>query len=135
MLSIDLETNPTRTQVEKILEERISDARIRMFILKNLYYKQPGKLGWRLNLDAINHSLEQLFDGIRSDSQYKGPTLFIRGGNSDYISNEDSTLISSMFPQSKIKTISGASHWVHADAPEELCYLISLFLGRECRFP
>jgi esterase len=135
MLSIDLETNPTRTQVEKILEERISDARIRMFILKNLYYKQPGKLGWRLNLDAINHSLDQLFDGIRSDSQYMGPTLFIRGGNSDYISDEDSVLITSMFPQSIIKTISGASHWVHADAPEELCYLISIFLGRECRFP
>ena len=135
MLSIDLETNSSRTQVEKMLEERIPDSRIRMFILKNLYYQHPGKLGWRLNLEAINNNLDQLFDGIRSDSQYNGPTLFIRGGKSDYISDEDTGLINCLFPHAIIKTISGASHWVHADAPEQLCKLLSRFLERECRFP
>jgi pimeloyl-ACP methyl ester carboxylesterase len=105
-----------------------------MFILKNLYYKMPGKLAWRLNLDAINQSLDQLFDGIQSESKYYGPCLFIRGGESDYIIDKDTELIENLFPQAIIKTISGASHWVHADAPEELCYLLSGFLERECTY-
>jgi esterase len=134
MLSIDLDAITSRTQVEKILEERIPDARIRMFILKNLYYIQPGKLGWRLNLKSINNNLEELFDGIKIESKYNGPTLFIRGGKSDYIGDDDNRIISKLFPNASIKTISGASHWVHADAPEELCYLLSSFLERDCNF-
>jgi pimeloyl-ACP methyl ester carboxylesterase len=102
--------------------------------MKNLYYKLQGKLAWRLNLDAINQSMDLLFDGIRSENRYKGPTLFIRGGMSDYVQDEDIPLIKNLFPESIIKTISGASHWVHADAPEELCYLLSGFLERECTY-
>ncbi len=134
MMSIDLDNISTRTEVEKILGSRISDTRIRMFILKNLYYKIHGKLAWRLNLEAINQSMDLLFDGISSENKYTGPTLFIRGGKSDYVPDADIPLIKSMFPEAFIKTISGATHWVHADAPEELCYLLSGFLGRECQF-
>ncbi|MBK7214469.1 MAG: alpha/beta fold hydrolase [Bacteroidales bacterium] len=135
MLSLDLEKAGTRTEIEKMLEQKIPDARIRMFILKNLYYRLPGQLAWRLNLDAINNSLDQLFDGISVEGSYEGPTLFIRGGKSDYILDEDFPLIHQYFPNALIKTIPGASHWVHADAPEELCLLLSGFLGRECQFP
>jgi pimeloyl-ACP methyl ester carboxylesterase len=134
MMGIDLESTKTRGEVEKILDSKIPDPRVRMFILKNLYYKIDGNLAWRLNLDAINQSMDLLFDGIRSESQYKGPTLFIRGGRSDYVPDEDTPLIKSMFPEAIIITIPGASHWVHADAPEELCVLLSDFLERECKF-
>ncbi len=134
MLSIVLDKITTRTEVEKILDSRIADARVRMFILKNLHYKFQGKLAWRLNLEAINQSMDLLFDGIRSENQYTGPTLFIRGGKSDYVPDEDIPMIKSMFPEAIIKTISGASHWVHADAPEELCFLLSGFLERECTY-
>ncbi len=134
MLSIDLEKMRTRTEVEKILDSQITDKRVQMFILKNLYYKLHGKLAWRLNLDAINQSMDQLFDSVSSTNQYAGPVLFIRGGKSDYVPDSDLALILSMFPQAQIKTISGASHWVHADAPEELCFLLSSFLERDCIF-
>jgi len=134
MMSIDLETVTTRTEVEKILDSQIADSRVRMFIMKNLYYKLHGKLAWRLNLEAINQSMDLLFDGIGSDNSYAGPTLFIRGGKSDYITDADIPLIKDLFPSATIKTISGASHWVHADAPEELCYLLSSFLERECNY-
>ncbi len=134
MMGIDLENTKTRGEVEKILDSKISEPRIRMFILKNLYFKIDGNLAWRLNLEAINQSMDLLFDGIRSESQYKGPTLFIRGGKSDYVPDADIPLIESLFPQVTIKTISGASHWVHADAPEELCVLLSEFLERECTY-
>jgi len=85
-------------------------------------------------LDAINQSMEFLFDGIRSENQYKGPALFVRGGKSDYVPDEDIPLIKSLFPQADIKTIQGATHWLHADAPKELCAVLSRFLGQECEF-
>ncbi len=134
MLEIDLERITTRTEVESILDARIADKRIRMFILKNLYYKMHGKLAWRLNLEAINQSMDLLFDEISGDTQYVGPSLFIRGEMSDYVPDADIPLIKSLFPQASIKTISGASHWVHADAPEDLCFVLSSFLERECNF-
>lgn len=134
MMGIDLEKINSRGEVEKLLDLRISDTRVRMFIMKNLYYKLHGKLAWRLNLEAINQSMDLLFDGIRSENQYKGPTLFIRGGKSDYVTDADIPLIKSLFPKALIKTISEATHWVHADAPEELCFLLSSFLERECNY-
>ena len=134
MMNIDLRTVTTRTEVEKILDSQISDSRVRMFIMKNLYYKLHGQLAWRLNLEAINQSMDLLFDGISSDNRYMGPALFVRGGKSDYITDSDIPLIENLFPSAIIKTISGASHWVHADAPEELCYLLSSFLERECNY-
>lgn len=134
MIGIDLEKITSRGEVEKIIASRISDTRIRMFIMKNLYYKIHGKLAWRLNLDAINQSMDLLFDEVSSEISFLGPVLFIRGGKSDYVPDEDIPMIMDMFPEAVIKTISGASHWVHADAPEELCFLLSSFLERECKF-
>jgi len=134
MLSINLESLTSRSEVEKILQSRITDKRVQMFIMKNLYYKLHGKLAWRLNLDAINQSMDMLFDGIKSENCFSGPALFIRGGNSDYVHDTDIPLIKSLFPEASIKTISGASHWVHADAPEELCFILSSFLERECNY-
>ncbi len=134
MLSINLETTSSRTEIERFLETRITEERIRMFILKNLYYKMPGKLAWRLNIEAISQSMDLLFDKISAESQYPGAALFIRGGKSDYVADEDMELIRGLFPQAMLKTISGASHWVHADAPEELCFILSSFLEKECKF-
>lgn len=128
MLSIDLGSISSRSEVERILEQQMPDERIRFFILKNLYYKMPGKLGWRLNLEAINHNLDHLFDGIKAEKPYNHPALFVKGGKSDYILEQDIPIIEKLFPFSSLKTISGATHWVHADAPEELLSLTLDFL-------
>ena len=132
MLGIDLNAVSTRTEIENILNAQVTDDRIRMFILKNLFYKSDGRLAWRLNLEAINQNMDALFDGISSPNKFEGSCLFVRGGKSDYVLDQDIPLIQSLFPQAILKTISGATHWVHADAPEELCYLLSVFLQREC---
>jgi pimeloyl-ACP methyl ester carboxylesterase len=49
---------------------------------------------------------------------YEGPTLFLRGGASDYIADEDLPLIRHHFPQAKLITLDGAGHWLHAEQPE-----------------
>lgn len=79
--------------------------------------------------------MDFVFEGVESSDVYEGPTLFIRGGRSDYLVDDDTPLIMKLFPSARIQTIEKASHWVHADAPTELCRLFSLFLGKECIAP
>ncbi len=132
MMAVNFETVSTRDEVETLLEQSIPNRRIRLFIMKNLYRKTRHTFDWRLNLPAISSNMDCVFDGIESNAKYTGPTLFIKGGKSDYINQEDLPLISLNFPNARVQTIASASHWVHADAPDELCRLLSIFLGKEC---
>jgi esterase len=134
MLALNLEAFKTRTEVQNYLQDDIADERIRMLILKNLNYKS-GKLAWRLNLEAIANSMDFLFDKIESKNVFTKPTLFIKGGNSDYLGDSDEVLIHNFFPEAAIIEIPGASHWVHSDAPGEICKVLGAFLGNECSFP
>lgn len=135
MMAVNFETAGTREEVEAQLEKSIPDKRIRLFVMKNLYRKTKHTFGWRLNLEAISANMDYVFDGIQSTGIYKGPALFIRGGKSDYINDTDAELIHQYFPEANIRTIENASHWVHADAPDALCRLFSLFFGKECSLP
>ena len=134
MLSVHLEQVTSRSQVEALIQDTLPDIRIRQFILKNLYYRAPQKPAWRPDLEAIQNNLEFIFDGIPAGRKFLKPALFVRGGLSDYITPDDEKLIHEMFPNALIKTIPGATHWVHADAPKELCRLLSASLGKECAF-
>lgn len=132
MMAVDFEAVGTRDEVEALLKKSIPNKRIRLFVMKNLYRKTRHTFDWRLNLEAISANMDYIFDGVESPVQYPGPVLFIKGGLSDYIGGDDLPLILRNFPAARIQTIPGASHWVHADAPVELCKLFSIFLGKEC---
>jgi esterase len=134
MLSVNLNQVSSRGEVEALLQNALHDSRIRQFILKNLYYSASKVLDWRPDLQAINNNLDAIFDGIQTDRKYNKATLFVKGGLSDYITPSDDVLIHEMFPLAIIKTIPSATHWVHADAPVELCRLLSDSLGKECTF-
>jgi pimeloyl-ACP methyl ester carboxylesterase len=60
--------------------------------------------------------------------RWAGPTLFLRGGKSDYITRRNLTVAQHFFPDWKVITIPHAGHWVHADAPEETTKSISSFV-------
>ncbi|NTW24606.1 MAG: alpha/beta fold hydrolase [Lentimicrobium sp.] len=132
MMAVDFDSVTTRDEVERQMELSIPDKRIRLFVMKNLYRKTKHAFDWRLNLPAISTNMDYVFDGVNSDAEFNGPVLFIKGGKSDYISAEDLPLIHKNFPTARVQTIAGASHWVHADSPTELCRLFSQFLGKEC---
>lgn len=137
MKSIDLSRISSRKQVESQLEKQIKQLRIRQFLMKSLYWKEKGVLDWRINLSGIEKNLDQMFDAINTTQTFKKPSLFIRGGASDYILPEDYPQIRSNFPRAEIITIEGASHWVHAEAAEQFYQLSSGFLlgQREENYP
>lgn len=123
MKAVDLSTVVTRSDVEKQLVASIPELRIRQFILKNLHRKDKNDFEWRIYLAGLESNLDEMFDGIDTITKFEKPTLFIKGGASDYILLEDYDQIRYNFPNAEIITIEGASHWVHVEAMERFYQL------------
>lgn len=132
MESVNFNHLTTRKAIGEKLQEQLPEDRLRLFVMKNLYRPTPGQMAWRINLQGISENMENILEGLNHQGQYNGPALFVRGGASDYIANEDFDAITALFPQASVQTIAGASHWVHADAPEALCEILNHFLGEAC---
>jgi pimeloyl-ACP methyl ester carboxylesterase len=107
-----------RSEAERILTEHIDSDGVRQFLLKNLYWKEKGKLSWRMNIKVLERELPEIL-GALPEKEVMIPTLFIRGELSNYILDEDFDEIQSYFPDSELLTIPNAGHWVHAEAPDE----------------
>lgn len=130
MLDIDFNTVKSRHEVEAHLSKTITKPAVRQLILKNLYWVDKTRLGWKLNINAISRHIDAILDAVEMRNIFTNPTLFIRGGNSNYIEpHKDSVLIQKHFPNYTLKTISNASHWLHAEFPEEFYTMVSDFLN------
>ena len=129
MMSIDFDSVRSRSEAEEVLSQRIEDERIVQFLLKNLFWKEKNRLAWRPNIQAIGENLENMYDGVFFSTRYDKPALFVRGGLSDYILDQDIPAIYENFPAARVETIESGTHWVHADAPEEFFRLVSYFLS------
>lgn len=128
MQSADLEKASTRKEVQEQLEPLIDSERVLQFIIKNLYWRERNRLDWRPNLKALDENLESMYDGVFYSTRFDGPALFVRGGKSDYVNDDDIKTIEEKFPNAIIKTIPEGTHWVHADDPEAFFAIVSEFL-------
>lgn len=128
MLDADLTIVKSRRDVETQLMRTVGSERLRQFLLKNLYWTNRGNLAWRPDIHAINENLHTILEEVEIPGTYAGPSLFIRGGLSDYVTDDDLGQIRKKFPGAVVKTIAGATHWVHADAPGEFFESILAFL-------
>ena len=59
------------------------------------------------------------------------PTLFVAGGDSDYIRPEHQGEMDRLFPNSSTVVIPGAGHWVHAEAPHAFMKTVGDFLDAD----
>ena len=118
----------SRTEADEKLKKKISDEAVRQFLLKNLKRKKEGGFEWKMNLPVIEDNYEKLTASIQADAPFEGKTLFVGGGRSDYIIEDDKSRIRELFPNSEIKTIAEAGHWIHAETPDKLLSVIRDFL-------
>jgi len=129
MKSVDFTRVKSRPEVQTHLAGMIDSPRIIQFLMKNLFWKEKDLLGWRINLDAIDLNLESMYDGVFYSTVFNKPVLFIRGGRSQYIIEEDIPAMKKNFNSMDLLTIEEGTHWVHADVPEEFFGHVSQFLG------
>jgi len=118
----------SRGEAERLLASSIPEKPIRLFLLKSLAPGAPDHSGyrWKLNLDGIRRCYEAIsgWPYERGADLYPGQALFIRAGASPYISDGDEDVIREFFPDGRIATISGAGHWVHAEAREQFLSIV-----------
>lgn len=115
--AVDFSQKPDRALAEEMIKPHIPDFGTRQFIMKSLYWVEPGQLGWRFNLPVFNEKIDNIGQALPLDSIYEGPTLFLKGANSGYISDQDLEDIERQFPDSRVVTIGNAGHWLHAENP------------------
>ena len=125
--AVDFSEKPSRNDVETILSEYISDFGTRQFLMKSLYWLEPGQLSFRFNLAVFNSKIEEIGKPLPENAIFNKPTLFIRGGNSNYILDKDFDAIKQHFPDSNIETIPNAGHWLHAENPKLFYEMASSF--------
>jgi esterase len=116
--AVDFSKKPSRSEVEEILTPYISDVGTRQFLMKSLYWKEPGQLAFRFNVTVFNTKMEEIGLALPLNSVFEKPMLFIRGGNSNYILDSDFENIKTHFPNATIETIPDAGHWLHAENPK-----------------
>lgn len=125
--AVDFSTKPDRAKVEEILYPFIPDFGTRQFLMKNLYWVEPGQLAFRFNLPVFNAQIETIGEALPIGNLFDKPTMFIRGGNSRYILDTDLPEIKKYFPIFELATVPNAGHWLHAENPK-------LFFEETARF-
>ncbi|MCC2604293.1 alpha/beta fold hydrolase [Planctobacterium marinum] len=126
--NVDLAQINSRQQADKLMAEFIMEPGVRQFLLKSLYKQDDGSYAWRFNLDLLIRDYAILSQAILGSAPYRARTLFIKGGNSDYITRDHQPAIGALFPHAEAKVINGTGHWLHAEKPNVFAGIVSRFL-------
>ncbi len=125
--SIKLDQIKSRKDADDQLAQYISEIGIRQFLLKSLSRDSNGFV-WKINLPVITEKIEEVGKSLDEGDKYEGPTLFLAGGNSNYIQQSDLEDIHEHFPAYEIEFVSNAGHWLHAEQPAAVIQEIRRFL-------
>lgn len=128
MLAVDPTAFRTRSQILETLASAIPELALRQFLLKNLESNSAGALHWRIGLREIQMNYDRLRQAVAGGTPFRGPCLFVRGENSDFLTESDWPQIEALFPQARLVTIPRAGHWVHVQNPEAFLNVIRAFL-------
>ena len=116
--SVPLDQIESRGEAEEIFAKSSVDKATQLFLLKNLYWKEPGKLDWRFNLNALEKHIEEILAEVPLQKAVQVPTLLIKGELSNYILNEDLPQLEAYFPKVKLTEVKNSGHWPHAESPD-----------------
>lgn len=118
----------TRKEADELLSKAVPDWAMRQFLLTNLRRSADG-WQWQVNLEALTGHLADLARSpLSSGDSYLGPTLFVRGGQSDFVPDEDIPQAREYFPNSQWQTIPQAGHNVHVEARPDFARMVTAFL-------
>jgi esterase len=126
--AIPIDSITTRNEADAALAEFVPEQDVRQFLLKNLQRKPEGGFGWKINLPVIDQNLNKIGLDLQYNGKFEKPTLFIRGGKSKYVRDEDMTHIKEIFPKSELVTLD-TGHWVQAEKPMEFVEEVKNWLG------
>lgn len=129
LLSLDLDELANRREADRQLRSSIPNAGIRAFLLKSLYRHESQRFRWQFDLKQLAKDYTLIGKAPLLERTIVVPTLFIKGGNSDYLEASDEPAIKAAFEQPSLKVIDGAGHWPHAEKPAQFTRLCQDFFA------
>lgn len=127
MLALPLTPGLTRHQADAALAKDIPEPTYRAFLLNNLILGDAPR--WRVALGEIKAAMPVLLQWPEPEAPpYAGPTLFLRGGTSDYVRPSADAVINTLFPNAQRAIIEDAGHWLHAEKPQQVIAALQEFL-------
>ena len=128
MLDIDTASLTDRREAETQLRTFIHEEDVVQFLLKNLKRNKSGGYRWKMNLPALHRHYDNINAAVYIGETVEIPTLFVRGAQSDYVTDQDWNEIKKLFVNSYLETVSDSGHWIHADQPGFLMQRMMAFL-------
>ncbi|MCV9388520.1 alpha/beta fold hydrolase [Reichenbachiella ulvae] len=126
--AVPIETIESRQEAEEVLAKYIPEIGVRTFLMKNIQ-RSSDRFSWKMNLPVLSAQIEKVGEALSYHLPIEVDTLFIRGGNSNYILDEDWDEITEIFPESELETVEHAGHWLHAEQPDEFYTKVMNFLS------
>lgn len=126
--SIDFTIQNDRKLVQEKISAQITNPGVIQFLMKGLTWITKDQLGWKFNLKVLSAQIENIGEKLTGHAYFTNPTLFVRGENSDYITEDDIDLIEEAFPMAQYATIENAGHWLHAENPNQFFDEVITFL-------
>ena len=127
MMSLPLTEIKTRKDADRWFSDWVSTPVERGFLLKNLKRNQEG-FYWQCYLAEIAKNYLKIsgFPSVKGKS-YDKETLFVAGGQSDYIQEKDKPLIKHYFPAATIDVMQHSGHLPHTDDADGFYRLMEYF--------
>lgn len=127
VLGMDVAGFQTRKEIDQAMKKIHGSAQVRQFLMMNLEKDETG-YSWSLNSPVLERS--RTVENAKFKGNFAGPTLFLRGQESPYISLDDYDQIRNHFPDATINSIQGAGHWLHHSHQEVFLDKTRNFLNR-----
>lgn len=122
----------SRGEAELKMEGRVADWAMRKFLTTNLERGEDGGWRWAVNLPVLTAALPEVESNpLGEEERFGGPVLFIRGGRSRYVSDEDAAEVKRFFPAARVETIAAAGHNPHMETRAEFCAAAGEFLAAD----
>ena len=125
MRAVDLDAVEKRSDAAAQLARHVADPTLQAFFTQSLDLREKR---WKLNLDALEAEMPKILGFPQVEGQFGGPTLFLSGAESDYVTRDHRGPIRALFPRARFARISGAGHWLHAEKPREFEASVRAFL-------
>ncbi|ALC48398.1 CG2059 [Drosophila busckii] len=130
-VSPDLPLSEGRKQVKEQLSKRIHKETVDFIMLNLRKHPETGAFSWACNVELLRNSLTgfgHYESVIKNLKPYKGPTTFICGIRSKYMTPDEWPQVKQFFPNATLHWLY-TGHLVHVEAPEEFLGLVTNFLN------
>jgi len=122
---------PGEAELDKYLRKRFAGReRLQAFEKGKMTRAPDGTWTWGFNLKAVveTEKLGRIKDAFDLLAKVQCPALFIKGGDSDYVTMEECQRIKSLLPKGNLEVVAKAKHGVFRDNPEGFLKVLIPFL-------